>query len=326
MRRTRRNATWLVLVLVASACSSSSDNDGATPTSEQPRAADVEIAEDYVTAMASEEVAEAQAYRCAETAIPDDDIELVSDHMRRLVDENGPLTFSRAEVVGDPPAFDALAGLEDPVVLRVWVAFDAEEREQPLLYFIGTDDGERRICGYAQARTAALTDATDEQLADLGATDRTVEELVDVPVPADFTEVDQSGPAGPEEGLPAPIDSGARAFQDPSGYGGASVTARRFSSPDSAREWGEQTLYRSLGDAVGLNVLVEPEGVFAVQLAGFSETLVQPADTWPEVTITILRYGEVVVDVRQLLHPDGPDSVWLGLVEAVHDISDSQAR
>ena len=105
-----------------------------------------------------------------------------------------------------------------------------------------------------------------------------------------------------------------------------SVSAARFASPDAAREWAEQALYRSLGDAVGLNVLLQPDGALAVPIAGFNDTYVQPADTWPLIVGTILRYGDVVVSVHQsAVHPDGPDSVWLGVVAAVHQIATDQA-
>jgi hypothetical protein len=315
----------MVVVVLPVACSTGSD-EGATATPAELSEADVQVVERYIAAMAAGDVAGAQAYRCTDSAIADEDIELATDHMRRLQDENGLLTFSRAELVTDPPPFDVLTGLADAAVLRVWVAFEGAEREQPLLYFVGTDGAERRICGYAQARSSSLTDATDRQPADLGATEHTIDELIDVPVPAGFTEVEPPGPPEADEDMPIPVERTARAFMDPSGYGGVTVSAARFASPDAAREWAEQALYRSLGDAVGLNVLLQPDGALAVPIAGFNDTYVQPADTWPLIVGTILRYGDVVVSVHQsAVHPDGPDSVWLGVVAAVHQIATDQA-
>jgi hypothetical protein len=309
------------ILLLMGACGSASDADTAAPTTTSSTAAhpDIDVVRAHVEAMADEDLDGANALRCGDAVIAPADVDLVADQLDRFLEANGALGFSRGEVVEDPPGFDALEGMDDPVVVRYWPTFDGEETAEPLFVFVGSEDGERRICGYGQARAVALTDATDGTLVDLGPTTRTLEELVDVAPPDGFTVTEVPGDDRPDTG-PQPVDTAVRSFLDDSGYGGLSVVASRFATPEDAREAAAAGDLRALGD--GVDVLTDPSGIHTIEIAGYSWTFAQPADTWPVVTRTVLAYDDVVVVIRQgALAPGDPDPAWQSVVDQVQALA-----
>lgn len=273
--------------------------------------------------MAERDLEAASALRCSDDQIRPERRALSEDQLDRMLSENGELGLSRAEIEDDPAAFGELASLVDPTVVNVWLTFDGSEASDPVLLFVGDEDGERRICGYAQPRVPLYTDMTSDALVDLGPMVRSLAELIDVPVPTGLREVDpeMAAPVDPPDPTPGFVETVRRAFQT-GDYGGVTLTATRLESPEATRRLAEQRVHEVLGDAVGVDLLLDPHGAFTIQVAAFSWTWVQPGTAWPLFTRTDLLYGDVVVEVQQsALHADEDDAAWLTLVPAVHQLA-----
>ena len=134
---------------------------------------------------------------------------------------------------------------------------------------------------------------------DLGATSRSIDQLVRVSTPAGFDEAGPSSGGGLDlhDAEPGLVNSAVRALRS-GPYGGITISAQQFDGAVPAHSAATQYAWEALGSSVSVQVLDEPQGAYAIVVGGFDWTYVQPSSVGPQLVRVTLLYGDVVVRVH----------------------------
>jgi hypothetical protein len=265
----------------------------------EPTGTDERVVAAYVDAIARRDMETVQSLRCARVRLEDNTGDLFQDQVGRFLDGAGDISFVRAETVESPPNYEELRTIEEPAVLRVWLAFDEVQSADPVLQFLGTEGGRRRICGWAPEDGIARIEEVSDTVRDLGPTAATLDALVGVTIPEGFDERDPSL-AGTAEGsdLLGWEDYRQRVFGG-GDYGGITVSATRFVDATSARTFAEDRMREKLGGSVEAVRLDAPAGASLIAVGAYSWTFVQPPSVGPYLAEVVLQYDRTVAMVAQ---------------------------
>lgn len=261
----------------------------------------VRVVEQYVAALARDDLDAAFSLRCQAFRPRDDEHGLFLDQLHRLEAEVGELEGVRARRVartGLEPASD----LPRPVEVEYRIVAGGEVHD-PLLAVTVVEDGERRICGVAAPAAARLYRAAPEHVEakPTVTSDPRVLASPDCLVGETLTEdrlIDPSrGPRGT-------VDGWTRAWQR-ADYGGSRVSVIELRSRARALAVVPEEIHKATGDAVAGFSVPGVRGAFGVRVIGMSWLLVQPPDAGPYVDLAWAVYGRDLVWAAVANLPEG---------------------
>lgn len=278
---------------------------------------DEDLVDSYVAAINDRDFAEFNRLRCSSSQTDPRTADLFRDQIGRLLD-HGALSVSRITVPSEHPSYDRIEELgEDAVVAEVWFAFDGVEAE-PLYNFIGTENGERRLCGWADPKAAQRLDSVKELVVDLGPTTASVDQLLAVTPPTGYNAVAGDSIPGADDPDPPGLTQHGATHLSNGDYGGITIAVAKFDTAAHAHERAEVRATEAIASSASLEPLDEPLGTYAVFIAPYSWSYVQPSSIGPYLEQTILVYGDTVIYVSQTeIEPADGDAEWRALVQEI---------
>jgi hypothetical protein len=279
---------------------------------------DTEVIRSYVEAMSGGDVDAAMELRCEAGRPAQERRQLFEDDLRRLTDAVGPIDVGRIEVSDTDPRLERSLQGRDAVELTYWLTIGGEEVEEPLVSVVVDEDGQRRVCTFTTAEFPQANGVLGQDLADLGdAAPPDLADLLPTSVGPGFRLVDDA--AMDLSSMPGQLDGAVegwfRIWQQET-YGGVTLSAMRFGSPEealaAAREWTRRV------DDTAIEIIDVPgvAGASGVRSLGYEWLWMQPPTEGPYLDEVSMVFGDTYVTIAIGGVPTGAD----------HEIAIAQAQ